>query len=274
MQLTVVLGTSGEASFDIELFDTHFVKKWTKELAWCLENCELNQQEAFAGFITLSDAESRLRIACETINRYLVNFIEIPVSIIDQDQQYFNYLHGIFEKLSGGFGSPTRLFNTANTELRSAIRDLNFYVHRVEKKIQIKHSLYLSFNKDQYRRHPLAATDYDQFQFKFPAGTLFLHYAELGKEFTDLYEDKLPISYANHKNLHYYSGEATLTFFDFDAFRDAKYVEWLTLNQIDPYDKRHGHGKIPLGKVDNILAAYSTITAYDHIYKINIKETI
>lgn len=274
MQLTVFLGTSGEASFDIELFDNRFVKKWTQELTWCLENCEFNQQEAFAGFITLSDAECRLKIACETINRYLVDFINIPKSIIDQDQQYFNYLHEIFEKLSGGFGSPTRLFCTANPELRSAIRDLNFYVHRVEKKIQTKPNLYLSFNKDQYRRHSLDVTDYDQFQFKFPAGTLFLHYAELGKEFADLYQDNLPIDYTNHKNLHYYSGEATLAFFDFDAFQDKKYVEWLKSHQIDPWDKRHGHGKIPLGKVDNAPSVCSKIAEYNHIYKINIKERI
>ena len=56
MKLTVVLGASSEASFDILLNDNDFVRKWTKELQWCLDNCAINHFEAFASFLTLEES--------------------------------------------------------------------------------------------------------------------------------------------------------------------------------------------------------------------------
>ena len=90
MKLTVVLGVSGEASFDISLTDNEFVRKWLKEFRWCLDNCNINQQEAFSGLLTLSEAEQILRNACVTINKYLKNFIEIRTDFVSQPQEYFN----------------------------------------------------------------------------------------------------------------------------------------------------------------------------------------
>ena len=272
MKLTVVLGASGEASFDILLNDNDFVLKWLNEFRWCLDNCNINQQEAFSGLLTLSESEQILRNACVTINKYLKNFIEIRTDFVSQPQEYFNYLHLKFEQLSGEFGKPTKLFSIANLELKEAIRNLNYFVHRIEKKQKVIPSLYLSFNKDQYRRLPLEKFDYEYFDFKFPPGTLCLHYVELGKEFLDLYEDNLSIEYANFKNLHYYSGEASLMLTEVDFFKDLKYVEWIKTNNFDPYDKTLGHGRIPLGSVDNPADVYSKIQEHKHIKNILIKD--
>ena len=270
MKLTVVLGTSGESSFDILLNDNDFVRKWIEELRWCLDNCEFNQQEAFSGLLTLAEARQILTNACVTINKYLKNFIDIKPD--ENSQEYFNYLHSKFEQLSGKFGKPTRLFAVANSELRSAIRNLNFFVHRTETKKSVNQNLYISFNKDQYRRQPLADSDYEYFEFKFPPGTLFLHYVELGKEFIDLYEDKLPLDYLGFSNLHYYSGEASIIFKEWDCFKDKNYLTWLTSNGIDPYNKTLGHGKIPLGTVTDIAIAMDNISKYKYINTILIKE--
>ena len=133
-------------------------------------------------------------------------------------------------------------------------------------------NFYLSLNKDQYRRHSLDEEDYEYFEFKLPAGTLVLHYVELGKDFVDLYEDNLPLTYANFKNLHFYSGESSLMLTEFDSFKDIGYLEWLKSNNIDPLDKKLGHGKIPLGKIDNLVAVRSIIQQYKHIKNIIIKE--
>lgn len=272
MKLEVVLGASQEASFSITLNDNSFVRKWAEELRWCMANCEINQTEAFATMMSLNDAEKMLIESCEIINHYLKGYIDIRSNLVQQDQEYFNYLHSIFEKISGTYENPTRLLTVAPKELKDSIRNLNFFVHRMESKSAPYAGLYISFNKDQYRRYPLADSDYEFFEFKFPAGTLFLHYAELGKEFVDLYEDHLPIGYEGFKNLHYYSGEASLTFFDYDAFGDQQYVNWLKNNGIDPYDKRLGHGKIPLGEVDHINQARKLLEQYKHIYTVKIKE--
>ena len=270
MRLTVVLGASGEASFDIKLNNNNFVHKWIEELRWCLDNCEFNQQEAFSGLLTLINARQILNNACVTINNYIKGFIDIKPE--EDSQEYFNYLHSKFEQLSGKFGKPTRLFTIANPELKSAIRNLNFFIHRVESKKSTKLNLYISFNKDQYRRHPLAESDYQYFGFEHSPGTLYLHYVELGKEFIDLYQDNLSIDYPGFANLHYYSGEATLSFESYNCFADTNYLAWLKDNDIDPYNKRLGHGKIPLGTVVDIDSAIEYIKEYKHINKILIKE--
>ena len=166
MRLKVVLGADCQAFFTISLNSNLFVDKWIQELRWCLTNCEFNQDEAFAKFLSLDESSKILTEACYTINCYLKNFIEVRENILDQDQDYFNYLHLKFEELSGQFEKPTRLFTIANQDLKSAIRKLNFFVHRVEKKKKIPHSLYISFNKDQYRRQPLMDEDYQNFEFK------------------------------------------------------------------------------------------------------------
>jgi hypothetical protein len=272
MKLTVVLGASQEASFDITLNDNNFTRKWVDELRWCVSHCEFNQLEAFASLIPLIDSATILKESCVTINQYLKNFIEIKDELLDQPQEYFNYLHSIFEKLSGEYTNPTRLFSIAPSELKEAIRRLNFFVHRVETKENSTPQLYISFNKQQYRRMPLGQEDYEYFQFNFPKGTLYLHYVELGKEFIDLYEDNLSINYAGFKNLHYYSGEASLTFVDYNAFTNKGYLEWLQSNGIDPYNKLLGHGKIPLGTVDNLTDAENKIMKHKHIHSILIKE--
>jgi hypothetical protein len=272
MKLTVLLGASQEASFDITLYDNSFTRKWVKELHWCLDHCDFNQQEAFASFLTLEESAKILIESCNTINHYLKNFIEIRLDVLEQPQEYFNYLHGIFETLSGEFGKPTRLFSLANKELKNAIRRLNFFVHRVETKIENSTDFYISFDKNQYRRQSLAVEDYDFFQFNFPKGTLFLHYVELGKEFIDLYEDNLPIDYQGCKNLHYFSGEASIHFNTYDSFEDKNYIKWLQNQGIDPYNKTLGHGKISLGIVDKLEDAISKINNYRHIDSILIKE--
>jgi hypothetical protein len=273
MKLTVILGANEESAFDITIYDNSFTRKWVKELSWCLDNCDFNQNEAFASNISLKNAEEILTQSCITINKYLKNFIEVRNDILNQPQEYFNYLHSKFELLSGNYGKPTRLFTIANQELKDAIRKLNFFVHRVETKKQPVPKLYISFNKDQYRRQPFEQADYDFFKFEFLAGTLYLHYVELGKEFIDLYEDNLSLDYTGFKNLHYYSGEASIMTSDYNAFEDEKFKEWLLNQGIDPYDKKLGHGKIPLGKVDDLVVAIDSIAKFKYINKILIKES-
>jgi len=273
MQLSVVLGSSAPGeSFSIALHDNPFVRKWIEELRWCNSNSVINQQDAFSSLMSATEASAVLLDSCATINRYLKDFIEIRTDIANQPQEYFNYLHGIFERLTGTFNRPTKLFTIANTELKTAIRNLNFYVHRVEQQTDPLVNMYLNFDKDQYRRIPFALEDYNFFEFAFPAGTLFLHYAELGKEYFDLYEDGLELDYAASANSHYYSGEASLAARDFDAFEDANFKQWLVDRNIDPYNKQLAHGKIPLGFVGNINQVTAMLQKYRHIDRIEIHE--
>jgi hypothetical protein len=267
MHLTVVLGASNEASFNIVLNDNSFVRKWVKELSWCLNNCEINQQEAFAGLLTPTESKKILDKSCSIINEYLAGFIDIQE---DCTQEYLNYLHLKFEALSGKFGKPTKLFATANSELKAAIRDLNFFLHRLEHKLLSVNELYLSFNKDQYRRFPLDEEDYQLFELDTVPGTLYLHYVELGKEYFDLFQDGLDLDYPAFANLHYYSGEASLTFDELNFTKNQQYLDWAKQHNIDPTVTRPGDGRIPLGTADT--DALELIKKYRHISRIDIHE--
>lgn len=272
MHLKVVLGTNNETSFSIALNNNPFVRKWVQELQWCLANCDFEQQEVFSGLMSLEQSAEVLSKSCITINQYIKNFIDIRENLLDQDQEYFNYLHLKFEQLSGKFGKPTRLFAVANSELKTAIRNLNFFIHRIENEKKSNPTMYISFNKDQYRRWSLIDEDYGYFEFAIPAGTLYVHYVELGKEFLDLYQDNLQLDYDNFQNLHYYSGEASICFKDYNCFEDQNYLNWLQHHNIDPYNKKLGHGKLVLGKVDNPPDAFAKINQYQYIKDIIIEE--
>lgn len=272
MKLVIHLGIDGNESVTINLLDNKFVNKWIEELVWCLDNCQINQQEAFADLLSLEESVQVLSDSCNIINSYLPNFIDILDNPLDQPQDYYNYLHTKFEQLNGTFDKPTKLLSLANPELKTAIRNLNFFVHRCESKQSPGTDLYISFDKDQIRRKKLDVSDYNYFDFSAPAGTLFLHYVELGKDFVDLYEDKLSIDYANFKNLHYYSGECWLKFSPYDRFKDPGFLKWLMENKIDPYDKSLGQGKIPLGSVINVESAAKKLQKYQCIKQIEIKD--
>jgi hypothetical protein len=271
MHLTVVLGTDSEVSFDISLNQNSFTEKWIEELKWCLSNCDFNQEEAFSRFLTKEQVESKLLDACNTINKYLKNFIDIEKDFTNQSQTYFNYLHKQFERLSGEFGKPTRLFKIANRELKNAIRNLNFYTHRLEGN-SLSEFFYLSFCKDQYRRQKLHEDDYKFFQFTAEKGSLILHYAELGKTYYDVYKDGLEFTYPGLKNLHYYSAETSLISKDYNIEDDLGYIDWLKFHNIDPFDKMQGHGIICLGKVLDLDAAYNKLANNRHIKQIIIKD--
>lgn len=272
MELEVILGTSKEASFSITLNDNSLTRKWVEELRWCLSNSSFNQQESFIQQMTLEESAEVLIHACNTINSYIKNYIEVKEDIVNQPQEYFNYLHKKFEELSGKWGKRTRLFYIAPQDLKDSIRNLNLFVHRIESKYTVPVGFHIKFDKDNFRRQPFENLDYENFEFQFPKGTLYLHYAEVGKEFIDLYEDNLPVDYNAFTNQHHFSGEASFLFYDYDAFADPGYLKWLQNNSIDPYNKLLGHGKVPIGQVNDLEDAKNKIETYRHIDTILIKE--
>jgi hypothetical protein len=271
MKLTVALGVEGAETFDIQLNSNSFTQKWVNEFRWHLDHCSINQTEAFASLITSAESADILTTACKTINKYLRGFIEIRSDLENQPQEYFNYLHSKFEKISGSYDKPTRIFAIANSELKAAIRALNFYTHSVEEKKKIQ-QLYFSFDKDSARRQRLSEDDYQFYEFSFPPGTLHTQYVELGKEYIDLYEDGLPLDYSGFTNLHYYGGEAVLRFDEYNAFDDVGYYNWLVKNNIDPYNKRLGHSRIPLGTVVDLDDAINKFKNHRYLHSVTIKE--
>ena len=238
----------------VDLYSNEFMSRWKLLFEKTAASCGIDQLEAFSCNLTEVQAQERLLWAIDTINGFLKRtFIETG-DIDWNDQDWYNYLHAKFERLSGSYDRPTRLMTLADTKLRSAVRALNFYVHKLEQRPYGRHRpWYISFDKDCYQRLPLQPKDYELFQGQVHPGEVVVHYAELGKTTVDLYEDGLPKDYPGLKNLHYYSaelsahlGSETISFFSED-FR-----KWAEENSIDIYDRTLGLGVIPIGTIRDL----------------------
>jgi len=238
----------------VDLYRNDFVSRWASLFEKTAASCAVNQLESFSCNLTESQAKERLIAAITAINQFLKReFIDLPKEINWDDQEWYNYLHSKFERLSGTYGKPTGLFEIAPAAIKDAIRALNFYVHRLEMKSCHTIPWYISFDKDCYIRLPLKFDDYKLFCDVMRSGQAFIHYAELGKTTVDLYEDNLPIDYPGLKNLHYYSAEISLYLGsdDVELFSNG-FQNWAKDHSIDITDTKQGLGIIPIGEVKNI----------------------
>lgn len=259
MKLTVFLGLHGSESFDINLLDNQFVNKWIDELYWCLENCEFDHNENFVNFLSIEERKKVLLESIKEINNYLKNivkkdFIELPLIIDWNNQDFYNYLHLQFEKLTNSFDSPTKLFQISPKNIKQSIRNLNFYIHNLEDNIVEKNTIgkifKISFDKQQYRRKSLDIKDYENFTHVCEKNGLYLSYVELGKDLYEIWKENLPIDYEKLKNLHHYSGECYL-FFGNTLTYEVEFYDFCKKNNIDYNDKTLGIGFIKLGTIEN-----------------------
>jgi hypothetical protein len=257
----------------VDLYKNDFVSRWKTLFEQTVASCAINQLESFSCSLSEPQSQGRLIVAITTINRYLKqNFVDLPTQIDRDDQQWYNYLHSKFEQLNGTFDRPAKLLMLAPPELKSAIRALNFYVHRLEKRPYADYNTwYISFDKNCYTRLPLEPDDYDHFCDQIRPGQAYIHYAELGKTMIDLYQDGLPIDYSGLRNLHYYSAEisvhvgtGTISWFK-DGFR-----QWANDNSIDIDDRKLGLGVIPIGDARNIDLARQIVYNGNNITNLRI----
>lgn len=257
----------------VDLYQNQFVSKWQMLFERTTSACAINQVESFACKITELESQQRLLRAIDHINEFLKKpFIEITEPCNWDDQNWYNYLHSKFEQLSGSYGRPTRLFEIAPHTVRDAIRALNFYVHRLETRpYQKLKPWYISFDKNCYQRLPLESDDYELFEFVVQPGQAVIHYAELGKNLVDLYQDGLPTTYSGLRNLHFYSAEISISLSDkpFDLFPRG-FVQWAQSKGIDVANKKLGIGTIPIGTVKDLDTTRQTVYTGNSITKLRI----
>lgn len=236
----------------VHLHHNSFVSKWLKLFEHTLATCSINQDEAFACNLDEHVVRQRLLDAITTINNFLKHsFIEIPLIIDWEDQEWYNYLHIKFEKLNGTHSSYSRLFALAPQKVREAIRAINFWVHRLEiRPYRGRVPWYISFDKNCYTRKTFEPEDYDLFQHEMQSGTVFLHYAEVGKTYYDIWKDNLPLDYAGMKNSHHYSAEFSVYLGPDKEVYEPGFYTWAKEQGIDIHNKKLGLGIVPLGYVD------------------------
>jgi hypothetical protein len=254
MQIKIVFDTGYELI--VELFDTDFVKRWCKLLQHELECNTLSQEDTFSNFIPESLARQRLEQSISTVNKFLRReFISIPQVSDYNNHEFYNQLHEKFEKLAGpDWDNPTKLMVVAPDNIKLAIRHINRYCHRLEKRpYVIEPEMRIEFNT--HIREPLREEDYKLFNAIKNDHVVVLDYSTLGKSLFECYEDGLTPDYAGLKIQQHYSANFILKFGETTKLKPAAgFKKWLNDHNIT--DPTPGH--IQLGK-------FSDKTAFDKI---------
>lgn len=254
-----------QSVIDIELFDTSVAKKFLNQLKWHISNSSINHRECFYNYAEENVVQQNLLTAIDVINTFLKReYITVPKDINWNDSHFYNRLHQYFEKLNGEWGKPTLLMAVAPPLVKDAIRNLNFSIHRLETRpYSFDRMLYLSWDKNTYRRQPLEEHEYELFTDTFIEGVAYLSYTEVGKHLKELYQDNLTPNYDAYKNLHYIGAEVDIRWHSTHEIFNDGFKEWVSQHDIDINNKKLGIGLMPIGKftgLDNKFTKDSKVT--------------
>lgn len=254
----------------IDLDDNAFVHRWIEVFNRAVSCSTVDHTASFAFRIPKSQALDNLTQAGRLVNEFFRREI-VPAAPPQWNNDYCNSVHMAFEKLSGEYDRPTRLFMLAPEHVKSAIRDLNFYVHVLEQDQEGQNNQwYINFDRAYVDRRPLIDQDYYLFQRLVESGRVYVHYAELGKTHLDLYKDGLPADYKAQKNLHYFAADLTIWLGpEIDLFTED-FESWAQDNKIDLQDKRLGLGILPIGRVRDLDTAKKYIYNAEKITQLRI----
>jgi hypothetical protein len=247
----------GKTGFEIELNNNPVANTWYSLIkeSYVGDGLDFDNRRTFYSFKTINEMQLDLLNAIEKINLFLKKeFIKIKKPINWNDQNFYNYLHICFEKLSGSYDNHTRLLHVAPIKIKESIRDLNFCVHSLESKqynkINLKKSeIRIEFSKNRNtKRVPLKKVEEKLFQFSLKKFEVYLSYNELGKTYLDLHKDNLPIDYVGIKNNHFIGKDIFISLLNKKNIFDKNFIKWMEKNNKNPYDKTIGLGVLPIGR--------------------------
>lgn len=234
---------------DIVLDHNALVDRWKKLLKQELSCKNILQTDTFSGLMPEAVARSHLKQAISTVNRYLGRvFIDMPKDHEFDDQQYYNALHEKFEMLAGpDWSQPTRLMQFAPPDVKLAVRHINRFCHRLERRpYRIEPIFCVEF--DSYLRMPLEPEDYMFFEQPSIDG-VYVDYSTLGKNLYECYQDDLPPSYAAMKMQNHYCANFMIYFgLSQDKRSPEGFDDWLKSHGVDQ-NQINNHGAIKLGHV-------------------------
>ena len=255
----MVYEIDGKPAFRIDLYDHTVAHKWKNliESIYVGDGEDIDHIRSFFSLRTGDEIKNILLDAVVNINSFLKkDFIQIPKEINWDDQNLYNTLHIAFEKLSGNFDNPTKLMKIAPMRIKENIRDLNFCVHALEHHLNKKKLEHLPIQwtkkREKMSRVKLLDEEYDLMQFYATKNEVYLSYNELGKNYIDLYNDKLPIDYDAMRNNHYIGADIIIVLVDNKSIFKPDFINWCRDNDIDPYEKKNGIGLLPIGKIEGI----------------------
>ena len=255
----------GKPAFRINLYDHAVARKWKKliQSIYVGDGEDIDHKRTFFFLRTEKEIRQILLQSIVQINKFLkTEFIQIPNKINWKKQYFYNDLHIKFEKLSGTYDNPSKLIKIAPLDIKENIRDINFCVHALEQRSEQdnKNVFNIQWTKKraQTPRFKFSDDEYSLIKFHMEKNEVYLAYNELGKSFIDLWKDNLPINYSATKNNHFIGPDIFISFKDKENIFDKKFTEWCRVHNIDPFDKKHGIGILPIGKISDYMPQHLT----------------
>jgi hypothetical protein len=202
-----------ELLFDLD--DTPIVEKWKQKINLVNKlNIPIDNPTRFYG---MNSAEEDAKISIDLINKN-IQTINSFKPLIDRtmtsisDTDTLNLLHHVFEEYHGLLNEQNSDFwLSAPPDVRKALCDLNINVHRVENVHDNNISRLVVTYFALPKTDKLDIDDYNNLDWHFNFGDLFLNYVEVGKTLEDLWRDD--DQYIHHdafKPWEHYSADFTV----------------------------------------------------------------
>lgn len=243
--IRIVFDTGYELS--VKLCDNDFVRRWSLLLRQEIANRSLLQQHTYSSFASEQQAQQYLEQAIDTVNSFLKHkVVSKPCASDYSDPNFYNKLHSEFEKLAGSdWDRPTRLMSLAPGHVKLAIKSINRWCHRLERK-PYRQLNYFRLEFDTVCREELLSDDYDLFQPITEPNTVTLDYSTLGKSLKECFEDNLNPTYVGMKLQHHYAANFIC---NTTAEKTSdKFVAWCKSHNINPIPRTE-LGSITLGHI-------------------------
>jgi hypothetical protein len=248
MKIRIVFDTGYELTVD--LFDNDFVRRWSRLLSQEIACGSLLQEDTYSSFVPESLARHRLEEAIDSVNGFLKReFISKPCISDYDDPDFYNRLHEQFEKLAGpNWDQPTRIMRLAPDNIKLAVKHINRYCHRLERRPYVNYSI-MRFEFNTHYRELLTLDDYELFHPITESNSVVLDYSTLGKSLHECYEDRLNADYHGMKIQNHYCANFILQF-DQPKFDYANFKQWCAeqgIIEIPPTEL----GQLQIGKIRN-----------------------
>ena len=229
--LLIELGHNSELTLQFRLLNNPVTELWLERMSH-RDQWPLDHPERFYGFGTPAQEAARAVAMIEQCIETINSFEHIIRSPFTFDQNCLNYLHNIFEQYHGLLDQQnTKFWLRAPESVRKALATLNIAVHRCESVLSANPHRFVCtwYGMPKTRQlDPILQRLHGTMRIKF--GTVYLHYAEIGKTVEDLAHDN--DSYIGDdafKPFDHYSADFNVAFYDQDLEtkvpRMAKYIK-------------------------------------------------
>ena len=197
---------------------TAIAQRWVSKVLLAKQQYPIDDPERFYGFGSYAD---QVQDALDRIN-HNITVINLHKQIINRnlsdinDQDTLNYLHNIFEIHHGLLDQQDDDdWLTLPDSVKHALADLNLCVHRCESVARGAEPRHVVTWYGLPKTDTLDPADYDQVQYTWGAGTVFLNYAEIGKTLEDLaFDNDQYIRSGAFQPFRHYSADFVVRFYE------------------------------------------------------------